>query len=65
MDDATFRALLDRTLAERVETAPQPRGMNPWRPAPQRPERRTRVTYRDPTASEAVGNIDRERKQKQ
>lgn len=63
MDDATFRALLDRTLAERVETAPQPRGMNPWRAEPRRPERRTRPTYADPTGSQAVGNIIKEKKQ--
>lgn len=62
MDDATFRALLDRALDERVETAPQPRGMNPWRAEPRRPERRTRITYRDPTASEALGNLTKEKK---
>lgn len=47
----------------RVESLPPRRPENnPLKPAYQRPERRTRPTYKDPTGSAAVGNVDRERK---
>lgn len=62
MDDATLNALLRRRLDALDEGAPQPRGMNPWRAEPRRPERRTPITYRDPTANTAIGNLSKEKK---
>ena len=59
---------LDALMAayeQRLETLPPRRPENnPLKPAYQRPERRTRPTYKDPTGSAAVGNVDRERKKR-
>ena len=59
-----LQALMD-AYDKRLETLPPRRPENsPFKPAYQRPERRTRPTYKDPTGSAAVGNIDRERKKR-
>lgn len=73
MSDAmlsALRAAIDRRAAEdttsldqarRARSARTPDMNNPLLPVYQRP-RRGGPTYRDRTASEAVGNVDRQRK---
>ena len=53
--DAYDKRAADSDLPRRPEN-------NPWKPEPARAPRR--ITYRDPTGSQAAGNIDRERKKK-
>lgn len=55
--DAYDKRAADSDLPRRPEN-------NPLKPDYQRPERRTRPTYKDPTGSTAVGNVDRERKKR-
>lgn len=59
-------ALIDAAYTKRADDAAalprRPDGNNPMRPIAQRPERRTRPTYADPTGNQAIGNIKKERK---
>lgn len=61
MSDELARLL---ARAYSVEQMRRPDINNPFMAPCQRPERRTRPSYRDPTGNAAVGNIDRERKKK-
>lgn len=56
-----LQALMDAYDKRAADSDLRPEN-NPLKPTYQRPERRTRPTYKDPTGSAAVGNIDRERK---
>lgn len=59
-----LRAQLIAAYENRVATAPPPRPpRSPYLPEYQRPERRTRPTYADPTGNTAIGNINKEKKQ--
>ena len=63
MTDA-LQALIDAAYEKRVKDGDLPRRPenNPFKAEPHRGPRR--ITYRDPTGSDAAGNIDRERKKR-
>ncbi|QCR53239.1 hypothetical protein C1N80_06340 [Brachybacterium sp. SGAir0954] len=60
-------ALLDAAYTKRADDSDLPRrpeSNNPWQAEPRR-ERRTRPTYSDPTGTQAVGHIEKQRKKEQ
>lgn len=61
-------ALIDAAYTKRADDAAtlprRPESNNPMRPVAQRPERRTRPTYSDPTGNAAIGNLTPKKRRK-
>lgn len=67
MSGDMLSALIDAAYSKRANDGNLPRrpeSNNPWQAEPRR-ERRTRPTYADPTGSQAVGHIEKQRKKEQ
>lgn len=66
MSNDALAALIQAALDRRTVDPPprRPEANNPMRPVAQRPERRTRPTYSDPTGNEAIGNLTPKKRRK-